>query len=514
MSGVTASTGPGSSRSDAALAVRNAVTLGGSLLLTWGIALGVRLMMPRYLGPDAFGVVNFADALTATAFVLIGLGLDTYIRKEVSVDPARANAFFAGATAVRVVGAVLLSLGIQAFLVLTDRPRETWLLVHLYGVAAFFTTMNFSLGALLHARGTVNGLSVLNIVSKVVWGTGTMLTVVLGWPLWGLPAALVISEVLKLVVSLALVQRHLALSWRIDVRGLKAALWASLPIFINVAAHTIYSKLDVSIVAVVAGDREVAWYGSANLLAGLALMVTPVIGWVLLPLFARARARSDEEYTLVMRRSLELVLVVAVPTTLFMALGAREWLTWLYGAAYAPAAPALRILSSIFVLTYVAILSSNALILTGRAWAQAVISLSGLVLNPLMNAFLIKRCAEVYGDGGAGIGAAISQLATEVLVTVMMTALVGRRAFDRRSLSILARSFVVCVLVVGLDRWLDPQVPGAVRLLADAGAYAVLAVGLGAVRVRETLAFARGAFKNRHGDADAATVQTTQGSTT
>ena len=40
---------------DALLAFRNAVKLGGSLLLTWGIALGVRLLMPRYLGPDAFG---------------------------------------------------------------------------------------------------------------------------------------------------------------------------------------------------------------------------------------------------------------------------------------------------------------------------------------------------------------------------------------------------------------------------------------------------------------------------
>lgn len=502
MSGVTASQEQSSGHSDAALAVRNAVKLGGSLLVTWGIAFGVRLMMPRYLGPDAFGVVNFADALTATVFVLLSLGLDTYIRKEVSVRPERANDFFAGVTAVRVLATVVLSLGIQAFLVLAERPRETWLLVHLFGVACFFTTMNLSLAALLHAKGTVNGLSVLNVVTKLVWGVGTMAVVIFEWPLWGLPAALLVSEGLKFVVSIGLVQRHLQLRWHLEPTGLKASLWDSLPIFINVAAHTMYSKLDVSIVAVVAGDREVAWYGAANLLAGLALMVTPVIGWVLLPLLARARARSDEEYTQVMRRSLELVLVIAVPTTLFMALGAHEWLTWLYGDAYAPAAPALRILSSLFVLTYVAMLSSNVLILTGRAWAQAGISLSGLVLNPALNAVLIKRCAEAYGEGGAGIGAAISQLATEVVVTTIMTAYVGRRAFDRRSLSIVGRSLVVCLLVIGLDRWLAPQVPGLVRLVADGAAYAVLAVLLGAVRVRETLAFARGAFSKRRAGAD------------
>jgi O-antigen/teichoic acid export membrane protein len=95
-------------------------------------------------------------------------------------------------------------------------------------------------------------------------------------------------------------------------------------------------------------------------------MVTPMIGWVLMPLFARARARSDEEYTQVMRRSLELVLAIAFPTSLFMALGAQEWVVLLYGPAYAPGGVSLKILASIFVLTYVAILSANALILTGE----------------------------------------------------------------------------------------------------------------------------------------------------
>jgi O-antigen/teichoic acid export membrane protein len=487
---------------DALLALRNAAKLGGSLMFTWGIALGVRLLLPRYLGPDAFGAVNFADAFTSTAFVVIGLGLDTFIRKEVSVRADAANDFFAGVTLVRVLGAVALFGLMQGFLMVSGRPPETWLLVHVFGGAAFFFTMNQSFAALLHAKGTVNELSVLNIATKLVWGVGTLLAVVLGWPLWALAMAVLVSEALKTVASVLLVNKHLAMRWRWNALAVKTAIVSSLPIFLNVAAHTIYNKLDVSILAVVANDREVAWYGASSLVAGLALMVTPMIGWVLMPLFARARARSDEEYTQVMRRSLELVLAIAFPTSLFMALGASEWVVLLYGPAYAQAAVSLKILASIFVLTYVAILSANALILTGRAWAQAGISISGLAVNPLLNWFFIPRAMVRFGEGGAGVGAAIAQLGTEIVVTVLMTALVGARAFDRRSVVMIAKTLGVCVAVSLLDRWLDGRMPGLVRIAIEVVVYVGLVAAVRAVRVHETLAFARAAFARKQPPAE------------
>ncbi len=486
---------------DSLLALRNAVKLGGSLMLTWGIALAVRLMMPRYLGPDAFGAVNFADAFTSTVFALTALGVDTYIRKEVSVHPEHASAFFPGVTLIRVLLALVLFGGMQAFLVLTHRPRETWLLVHLFGVSAFLFTLNLSFGALLHAKGTVNGLSLLNIASKLVWGVGTLLTVVLHWPLWGIAIAVVASEALKTVVSVVLVNQNLGLRWSVNWSPVKVALVGSAPIFLNVAAHTIYNKLDVSILAVVAGDREVAWYGASSLITGLALMVTPMIGWVLMPLLARARARSEAEYDTVMRRSLELVLAIAFPTSLAVCLGAEEWVVLLYGQAYAPAATSLKVLSSIFVLTYVAILSANALILTGRAWAQAFISISGLAVNPFLNWLFIERSMAAFGDGGAGIGAAGAQLGTEIVVTVMMTALVGARAFDRRSMVMIAKTLAVVAAVAALDFGLKGRLPGPglFRIVVDGVAYVVLILGFRAMHLQETIDFARAAFaRNRN----------------
>jgi len=65
------------------------------LLFTWSIALGIRVILPRHLGPSLFGTLQFADAFASTFFVLVSLGMETYIRKEVAVRPEHASDFYA-----------------------------------------------------------------------------------------------------------------------------------------------------------------------------------------------------------------------------------------------------------------------------------------------------------------------------------------------------------------------------------------------------------------------------------
>src|SRR5689334_4697304 len=91
------------SSSDAAVALRNGLRLGGSLLATWTVALVVRFQLPRHLGPEAFGRFNFCDAFTGGVFSFLGLGVTTYIMKEISVRPAHASDFFGGLLLLRAV---------------------------------------------------------------------------------------------------------------------------------------------------------------------------------------------------------------------------------------------------------------------------------------------------------------------------------------------------------------------------------------------------------------------------
>ena len=79
---------------EAQLAVWNTLKLASSLMLTWGVALGVRALLPRYLGPAQYGAYSFAEAVAMTFFVFCSLGVETYVQKEIPVRPQHASEFF------------------------------------------------------------------------------------------------------------------------------------------------------------------------------------------------------------------------------------------------------------------------------------------------------------------------------------------------------------------------------------------------------------------------------------
>jgi O-antigen/teichoic acid export membrane protein len=452
--------------------VENAATLGLSLVLTWAVALGVRILLPRYFGPAAFGVFQFADAFTATLFILTSLGLETYVRKEIATRPEHANSFFGGILVVRLAFSALLLVGAVLALEAGGKSPDVLKLVVLLGLAQVLMNLNGTYAAMLHAAAVVGGLSVLNVVTKVAWGAGVVLVFFLHGGLQAVAVALLLSEALRTFGLARIARKELRLRISVDMRGAMEVIVAALPFYLAQIAQTAYGKIDISILSFITNDVEVGWYGAAANLAGLSMLLSPLIGWVLLPLTSRALARSQEELTLVTRRAMELILITAIPVTLFLALGADVVVNVVFGAAFAPAARSLRLLAPMFVLTYAAIVSASILVRLERGWAVTFISISGMIVTPILDFLLIPRCLAAFGPGGGGIGAAIALLITEIYTTVLLTRLLGDRAFDRRSIVVLYKTIAICAIVVLLHYTLAAF--GGWRLLADGALYIFL----------------------------------------
>jgi len=471
------------SPSEVMTALRNAIKLGSSLMLTYGIALGVRVFLPRYLGPEVFGRFNWADGFSAAFFVAITLGIDTYIRKEVSVRPEHASDFYGGTFVIRTCMAALLLGAMATVMHFSHEPAEVRGLVYLFAASQLFVSSNATLSAVLHARGRVDGLSVLNVVTKVLWGGGLALVLWLKAPLPYLALPQLAVEFVETCILFMLARRHVGLAFRVDTKGTLKVLSTSLPFYLNAAALAANGRLDVTLLGLMASKNEVGWYGGAWGIAGLTMLITPMIGWVVMPLLSRAAARSNDELTRLIRRVLEATLAFSVPVTLAIGLGADVWIPLMYGPAFAPAALALRILSPMFVFTYTALVTSIWLMIVNRAWTVTFTSVLGLVLNPVLNLLLVKPCLAAIGPSGGAAGTAISMVLTEAVITTILVVRMGRNAFDRRNLVMLAKTLVICAVVFAMDRAI--LFMGPMRLLCDALAYVGLALVTGAVRLEE-----------------------------
>lgn len=480
---------------DTLTSIRNTLALGGSLIATWTVALVVRLILPRRLGPESFGAFQFADAFSAAFFVLTSLGVETYIRKEVSTRKEHASEFLGGLLLLRMAASVVVVAIMSVLMHGAGRPAHLRQLVMVFAAYQFFTGLNETGSALLHAVGAVNGLAVLNVGIKLVWAAGIFAALGTGAGVEGVAAALASAEALKSAILLVLVRRHLDLALTVDLPRTLAVVTASLPFYLNYLAHTVYGRLDVSLMSFLTATVEVGWYGAAQNLAGIALLITPLMGWVLMPMFSRAAARSERELDAILRRTLEAVLSAAVPVSLLLGLGADVLIPVVFGPAFAPAVTSLRILAPMFILTYAAMVAATALIRLGRAWTVTTISLAGLGANALLNTLLIPAGWHAFGPGGAGIGAACVLVTTEAAVAGTMLFLLGGRAFDARSVATMAKTAVACLVVVAAHHVMAGL--GPVRIVADAALYLGLVVGLGAVRIGEAMDVVRLAMRQK-----------------
>lgn len=467
-------------------AVRNAMQIGGSLLLTYAISLGVqRMLLPRYLDREAFGRFNWADGCAAAFFILVTLGLETYIRKEVTLRPAHASDFFGGTLVLRLGLTAVLMGALALFMGWTEQPADVRALVYVFAGANLLININTTLAAFLQARGTVGGQSIVNVVAKLVWGGGLAAALLLHASLPWLAVPLLAAEALKACGLYWLARQNLGLVFRVDVAGTRKVLSDSRAYFITGAALAAHGRTDVMLLGLLGSKEEVGFYGAAWGVAGLTMLLSPIFGWVLMPLMARAAARSEAELTALVRRSLEGCLVLTLPIMLAIGVGAETWIHLLSGDKYLPGALALRILAPLFVLTYVAMVSSTWLTMANQAWTVTLTSVIGMLVNPLLNWLLIVPCLRHFGPAGGAVGSALSMLLTEVLVVSIMLARMGRRTVDRRTLVMLGKTLAVCAGVVALDRLLLAGMSPGPRLLVEATVYVVLVLATGAVKPSE-----------------------------
>lgn len=485
------------------VAARNALKLGSSLLATWCVALVVRFALPRHLGPELFGAFNLSDTLAATYFVLLGLGIELYIQKEVSLRPAHASDFFGGLLLARGLLCVPLFLALVLSLERAGAPAGTQPVVLIFGLAQLAVSVNGSLAALLQARGTVGRLAVINVVTKLAWGLGVGLGILLHAPLWVLASSFLLAETLRVALLWPLARRELDLALRVDLKATAAVLRACVPFFVNAVAVTLCSRLDVTMLGFLTRDaQEIGWYSAASNLASLSLLLSPLVHWVVMPLLARAHAASYEQFVSVVRRAIVGLVTATLPLMLLMGLGAELLVRLIFGAEFAPAAHSLRMLVPLFAFTYLAMLLSLSLVTLGRAWTLTSISLMGVVLNPLLAFIFVPLFSRTFGPGGAGMGSAVGVVGMEVCVTTVLILSIGRQLLDRQTVLTVGRSLATCALVIVLHQLLRPL--GELRLLVDVLAYGLLGWALGAIRPRELLGFARDLAGRRRAGAPAA----------
>jgi O-antigen/teichoic acid export membrane protein len=391
-------------------------------------SLALYVVLAREVGDTQFGVYSFALAFAGLTTTLGGLGQDSIVIREVARDRAAVHDYFANTMALRLVlalPALLLALAVATGFGMDGQTRLVALLLGLGLTADLLISTCF---AIFQAWERVEFLAVVLIAQRWLTAIVGIAALLAGAGIEAVAAIYFGGAMLGFTLAVALVRRQIVKPrLRIDTSRWWPLLRAALPVGVASLSITILARIDTAMLAAFEPDRVVGHYAAAYRI----LESTLFLGWsvtaALHPVLSRLTPDSEPPLGRVYESGVKLLVALVLFPAVTALVLAEPLVRILYGAEYADAAPAVRLLAPAMLLAAVSYLAGHLLIARDRQNRMALVYGVIVVQNVGANLILIP----ILSLEGAALNTTLSELLVVVFLTITGIQIAGRLDFRR-----------------------------------------------------------------------------------
>lgn len=427
---------------------KNAGFLLISQLLSWGISLGLAIIVPRYYGAEGAGQLHIAMSLWSLVGIVVGFGTDLIITREVARDKSRIGAFIGTGIGIQFVFHALGFLALFLYTQIVDYSPVTVYAIYLFGIAYWIMTITDAIDSAVYGLEKIGYLSTVSIVLYLFEAAIILTFVFTGQPLLSVAIASILSAILDLIIMWWLLQRIHPTRVTFDFPLAKWLLRESYPIMLNRAARDIYVQLDVIIISWFVSETVVGWYSVADRLYGTMMFIPSVIGSAIFPTVSRLYADHPESISKITRRSFDLIMVLIIPIGFGMFVIATPFVTLIYGSDFTNAGPVLQILGFVVVFTALNTLLGQQLIAMGKQMALTRLSFVAVLVTIPVDLLLIPWTQETFGNGA--LGGALAYVITEAMIIGGSIRLLPKGTLSWPTLSLAARAILAGVAMIAV----------------------------------------------------------------
>jgi PST family polysaccharide transporter len=372
-----------------------------------GVGLVVGVWVARYLGPEQFGLFNYALAFAGLFGSVAVLGLNEIVVRDLVKTPDQAPVTLGTSFWLHVLGSMLAT-GLMVGAILWLRPDDalTHRMVLLLGLTTLFQStavIKYWFEAKVTARYTVwveNGAFLCFALVRVA-------LILAHAPLIGFLWAVLFENAL---VAIGLVwiyrqKRGTLPRWQVSLNRARSLLWDAWPVMLSGLAVMLYMRIDQIMLGEMLGQRAVGIYSAALRVSEVWYTVPVILVASFFPTIIESKKTSTALYAERLGRLLDLMVVIALGIALGMSLLSPWIIGVLYGSRYAEASGVLviHIWTCLFVFIGV----------VGRRWYVfenlQLLDLGRVVLGALANVGLNLVLIRPYGVVGAAMATLVSQ---------------------------------------------------------------------------------------------------------
>lgn len=398
------------------------------LRLISGVLVGIYIA--RYLGPEQFGVLSYALAITAFLIVVARLGMDAVLVRELA-RREEVGQVLGTAIALMLLSAVgcyaLLLIGLSSI----SEPLTLKIYIALAGASVFFIAgYGFDFYFQAQVRAKLSSIAKCNVIAVMaltklvlIWGGASLV--------WFIGAHMV--EHLLIAVGLYLMfVRYRPPSLRLEVKLAKVQLLlrSAWPMVLAGLSSLLYMRTDQLMLKHMRGMEEVGTYAAASRIYEAWILLPFVLSISLLPALVAFRKRSLEYFEHCLLQLFAAVMVCAMFAALFIWWLGEPLVIAGFGSSYRDSITILQILMVAAIFT--AVHSVTVRYLTVENLEKKVASRTGIaaVLNIIANAVLIP----LFGGQGAAWATLISMFFIAFIMDYMDTGLWRLARIKRQAL--------------------------------------------------------------------------------
>lgn len=375
-------------------------------MIRMGVGLLVGVWVARYLGPEQFGLLNYALAFVALFGAVASLGLNNIVVRDLVKNPEIANATLGSAFILQLF-AGLLTFGLAVIAIGYVRPNDA--------LAKLMVTI-LSFVMVIKSSEVVKYWFESQVSSKyTVWVENIVFLLFAGVKIFLIiDQALLIAFVWVILAEAAVVAFTLLvvymwrvnslLNWQVQTQRAMTLLKDSWSLILSGLAVMVYMRIDQIMLGQMLDNQAVGVYSAAVRLSEIWYFVPMAIVTSIFPALIEAKKLSEEIYYQRLQRLYDVVVLlsisVAIPMTLL-----SDWLILiLFGSDYEGAGLILAMHIWIGLFVSLGVASGKWFLLENMSTLLFYRTIQGAVMNVALNFILIPK----FGMQGCVIATLIS----------------------------------------------------------------------------------------------------------
>ena len=372
----------------------------GERILRMGVSLFVGIYVARYLGPERYGLLSYANSFVGILLAFATLGLDEIVVRELVKSPEQRETILGSSFFLKLVGTLLMWTAILAAVPFTENDLQTNFLIIIIAFGVVFQAFNvidFNFQAKVKSKYVVHAQFVQLIVSSII----KIILVVNETPLiWF--ASVYCLDAIVLAIGLVFVYFYNGeniFCWKWSFETSKYLLHDSWPLILAGVVVSIYMKIDQVMIKEMLGAKEVGLYAAAVKLSEAWYFIPMAIASSLFPAIINAKHYQKEDYYQRLQKLYDLMVWIALAIALPTAILSSWIVELLYGNEYLESSSVLiiHIWSGIFV--FLGVASNKYLLAENYIKKTFYRTFVGALLNIIMNYYLIG----IMGIKGAAL---------------------------------------------------------------------------------------------------------------